>query len=42
VTEWYRQKEDGQRAITPEYAAAAIRGQSEALMALADAGQSPY
>src|SRR6266511_5711254 len=42
VTEWYRQKEEGQRAITPEYAAAAIRGQSEALMALADAGQSPY
>lgn len=42
VTEWYRQKEEGQQAITAEYAAAAIRGQSEALMSLADAGQRPY
>jgi hypothetical protein len=42
VTEWYRQKEDGERVVDAEYAAAAIRGQSEALMALADTRQSPY
>src|SRR5919109_1309440 len=42
VTEWYRQKEEGEEVVDPEYAAAAIRGQSEALMALADARQSPY
>src|SRR5262245_8858348 len=42
VTEWYRQKEDGEQVVDAEYAAAAIRGQSEALMALADARQSPY
>jgi hypothetical protein len=28
--------------VEAEYAAAAIRGQSEALMTLADARQSPY
>ena len=42
VTEWYRQKEEGEQVLDPEYAAAAIRGQGEALMALADARQSPY
>jgi hypothetical protein len=42
VTEWYRQKEEGERLVSPEYAAAAIRGQSEQLDALADAGQRPY
>jgi hypothetical protein len=42
VTEWYRQKEEGERVVDAEYAAAAIRGQSEALMALADVRQSPY
>jgi hypothetical protein len=42
VTEWYRQKEEGERPLTPEYAAAAIRGQSEALGALADSAHSPY
>jgi hypothetical protein len=42
VTEWYRQKEDGQQAVSPEYAAAAIRGQSDALMRLADTQQRPY
>jgi hypothetical protein len=42
VTEWYRQKEEGERPLTLEYAAAAIRGQSEALGALADGAHSPY
>src|SRR5690349_17511118 len=32
VTEWFRQKEEGQRVITPETAAAAIMGQSDTLM----------
>ena len=42
VMEWFRQKEDGETVITPEYAAAAIRGQSDALSLLADEQQSPY
>jgi hypothetical protein len=42
VTEWYRQKEEGPLAITPEYAAALIRGQSDALNLLADEQQRPY
>jgi bacteriophage exclusion system BrxC/D-like protein len=42
VTEWYRQKEEGERAVDADYAAAAIRGQSETLMELADSRQSPY
>ncbi|MCK6576728.1 MAG: ATP-binding protein [Anaerolineae bacterium] len=42
VTEWYRQKEEGETIITPGYAAAAIKGQSDALNLLADEEQSPY
>jgi len=42
VTEWYRQKEDGESAITLEYAGALIKGQSDALNLLADQQQSPY
>lgn len=42
VTEWYRQKEEGEQLVTEEYAGAAIRGQSETLMALADTLQRPY
>lgn len=42
VMEWFRQKEDGQRIITPEFAAATIRGQSDALQSLADEQQTPY
>ena len=42
VTEWYRQKEEGEHVVNPDYAAAAIRGQSESLMALADSQQRPY
>jgi hypothetical protein len=42
VTEWFRQKEEGEQAIGAEYAAAAIRGQSDALMAMADGEQRPY
>ena len=42
VTEWYRQKEEGEVDVTTEYATAAIRGQSESLMVLADAQQRPY
>ncbi len=42
VTEWYRQKEEGEQAVTAEYAGAAIRGQSQALEALADSMQRPY
>ena len=42
VTEWYRQKEEGEREITLEYAGALIRGESDALAALADDAQAPY
>ena len=42
VTEWFRQKEEGEQPTTSEYAEAAIRGQSEALNALADDMQKPY
>jgi len=42
VTEWFRQKETGETIISPEYATAVIRGQSDALNSLADAQQSPY
>lgn len=42
ITEWYRQKEEGEIAFSAEYAAAAIRGQSDALDMLADKGQRPY
>ena len=42
VTEWFRQSADGEQPVTPDYAAAAIRGQSESLMALADDTQRPY
>jgi hypothetical protein len=42
VTEWYRQKEQGERVINADYAGAAIRGQSDSLMALADEMQRPY
>jgi hypothetical protein len=42
VTEWFRQKEDGEIMVTPEYATAIIRGQSDALNLLADEEQSPY
>jgi|APCry1669189070_1035195.scaffolds.fasta_scaffold01337_4 P-loop Domain of unknown function (DUF2791) len=42
VTEWFRQKEEGEQAISAEYASAAIRGQSAALMAQADDEQRPY
>jgi hypothetical protein len=42
VTEWYRQKEEGQHDVGPEYATAAIRGQSEELSDLADTLQRAY
>ncbi len=42
VMEWYRQKEDGELVITPEYAEALIKGQNDALNLLADQQQSPY
>jgi hypothetical protein len=42
VTEWFRQKEEGQRVITSETAAAAIMGQSEQLMVLAGARPGRY
>jgi hypothetical protein len=42
VTEWFRQKEQGEVVINADYAEAAIRGQSDALMALADEMQRPY
>jgi hypothetical protein len=42
VTEWFRQKEEGEVIITPEYAAAVIKGQSDSLNLLADDSQSPY
>ncbi len=42
VMEWYRQKEEGETVIPPEYAAAVIKGQSDALNLLSDEQQSPY
>jgi hypothetical protein len=42
VTEWYRQKEEGEVVISPEYATAVIKGQSDALDLLEDSEQSPY
>lgn len=42
VTEWFRQKEEGEGPVSIEHASAAIRGQSEALMQLADSEQRPY
>jgi hypothetical protein len=42
VTEWYRQKEEGEAAVSAEYASALIRGQSDALNVLADEQQRPY
>lgn len=42
IMEWFRQKENGEMAITPDYAAAIIKGQSDALNQLADAEQNPY
>jgi len=42
ITEWYRQKEEGELALTVEQAAGLLRGQSDVLNALADAQQSPY
>lgn len=42
ITEWYRQKEEGQKPLTVETAAALIKGQSESLNALADEQQAPY
>jgi hypothetical protein len=42
VTEWFRQKEEGEGVVSADYAAAAIRGQSETLMQIADSAQRPY
>jgi hypothetical protein len=42
VTEWFRQKEEGQRVITPETAAAAIMGQSDSLMVLPSSRPGRY
>lgn len=42
VMEWFRQKESGEVAINADYAAALIRGESDALGLLADEEQVPY
>lgn len=42
VTEWFRQKEEGETLVNLEYASALIRGQSNALGLLADEEQRPY
>lgn len=42
VTEWFRQKEEGEQVINAEYANRLIRGESDALLALADDDQRPY
>ena len=42
VTEWFRQKEEGEAIVPSDYAAGVIKGQSEALNQLADEEQSPY
>jgi hypothetical protein len=42
VTEWFRQKEEGEITLNLETAAALIRGQSDALNLLADEEEHPY
>ncbi len=42
IAEWYRQKENGEQAITAEYADAAIRSENQDLDVLADQAQRPY
>lgn len=42
ISEWYRQKEEGQGPVTPGDAAALIKGQSQSLSDLADEQQAPY
>lgn len=42
VTEWFRQKENGETVVPLEYASGVIKGQNEALNLLADEEQSPY
>jgi P-loop Domain of unknown function (DUF2791) len=42
VTEWFRQKEQGQLIVGSDYADAIIKGQSDALSLLADEQQRPY
>jgi hypothetical protein len=42
ITAWFRQKEEGERPLSLEEATAAIRGQSDTLLALADEAQQPY
>ena len=42
MMEWFRQKESGETIITPEYAGAVIKGQSDALSLLADDQAAPY
>lgn len=42
ITEWYRQKEQSEQVINVEYAEKLIRGERDALMALADDQQAPY
>jgi hypothetical protein len=42
ITEWYRQKEEGEQPLSSEHASASIRGQSELLDSLADRSQRPY
>ncbi|MEP6987730.1 MAG: hypothetical protein ABI970_19160, partial [Chloroflexota bacterium] len=42
VTEWFRQKENGEAVVPSEYASGVIKGQSEALNQLEDEEQSPY
>jgi hypothetical protein len=42
ITEWYRQKEEGELELSADQAKAAIRGQSELLLSLADQNQRPY
>lgn len=42
ITEWFRQKEEGEQVIPPDYAEGLIRGQYQDLNALADSVQNPY
>jgi hypothetical protein len=42
VMEWYRQKEEGERLLSPQDAERLIKGQHANLQDHADAEQAPY
>jgi len=42
ITEWFRQKEEGEQVIPPDYAQGLIRGEYQSLNTFADSMQNPY